>query len=87
MLDLFFQGLNVGDCGAAAIDDRERVPGGKANASQSRQLSEFGTKTSLFRRGSIRRKPWIASDLTSPGRFQATSSAAGRRYDGASCIR
>jgi hypothetical protein len=32
MLDLFFQGENVGGCGAAAIDDRERVPGGNVNA-------------------------------------------------------
>ena len=86
MLDLFFRGLNVGGCGAAAIDDRERVAGGSANAGQSRVASEFGTKTSFFRRGSIRRKPGIASDLPSPGTFQATSSAAGRRYDGASSI-
>jgi hypothetical protein len=86
MLDLFFERENVGGCGAAAIDDRERVPSGNANAGQSRVASGFGTKTSFFWKGSIRRKPGIASDLPSPGKFQATSSAAGRRYDGASSI-
>src|ERR1700691_6202012 len=40
MLDLFFQSENIGGCGSAASDDRERVFGGNANAPKAKSFGE-----------------------------------------------
>jgi len=42
MLDLLFQGEDVGGGGSAAIDDGEGVPGGNADAAKAESFGESG---------------------------------------------
>ncbi len=40
MLDLFLQGEDIGGCGCAAIDDRQRVAGGNADTAEAESFGE-----------------------------------------------
>ncbi len=42
MLDLFFQGEDIGGSGRAAVDDGQRVPAGNADAAEAESFGESG---------------------------------------------